>query len=219
MTISRKQLFIGGCVLGVALLASGTVLVGRLVGGERKPTEKRPSVKAKHVINGHYVKLNRNDRLVYAGIRAPYENEPFYEEAKLRNAELVEGKKLRLRFEEHVFRNRKGRLFAYAFVDGLFVNETMVREGLAFVRLTPDTLRYADALLAAQAKARRSKRGIWSRMSKSDEHRYPADPKYGEFHRPACEVVPRIKPERRVELKSKREAFNQGLAPCNKCLP
>lgn len=219
MALSRKQLFIGGSVLALAVVAFGVLIAVKLTGGPRQPTEKRLKVKAKRAVNGHYVKLNKQDKLVYAGIRAPYENEPFHQEAKQRNAELVEGQELRLRYEREVFRDRKGRLFAYAFRDDVFINKTLVLEGLAYVRLTLDTKRYSDVLLAAQAEARRSRRGLWSRVSGSDEQSYVADPKYGEFHRPSCEVVPRINPERRVEFKNKEGAFDQAFAPCNKCLP
>jgi micrococcal nuclease len=218
-TVTRRQLVIGGSLLAVVVPASIAFITCTFIAGGQQPTEKRVRVKAKRVVNGHYVKLDKDDRLVYAGIRAPYENESFYEEAKQRNAELVEGRKLRLRFDEGVVRERKGRLYAYAYVDGVFVNELLVREGLAYVRLTPNTLRFADVLLAAQAKARQEKRGLWQCVSKSDEQSYPADPKYGDFHRPTCEVVPRINPERRIEFKSKEEAFHRGFAPCNKCLP
>lgn len=203
----------------VAVVA-GSILVGlRLLGNARPPAEKRVRVRAKRVVSGHYVKLDKGDKLVYAGIRAPYENEPFHAEARQGNVELVEGKELRLRFERDVIRDRKGRLFAYAFLEGLFINEAMVRDGLAYVRLTPETVSYADPLLEAQAEARRARRGLWSRVSESDERLYLADPKYGDFHRPSCDAVPLIPEGRRVELTNKEEAFNRGFAPCNKCLP
>ncbi len=218
MKIGKTGLLIGGVVVGLAL-GTTAVLVGGKVLGERQPTEKRMRVEARRVVNGHYVKVDDHDKLVYAGIRAPYENEPFHGEAKQRNAELAEGKELRLRFERDVFRDDDGRLFAYAFVNDLFVNEVLVLEGMAYVRLTPDTNRFADVLLAAQAAARRGRVGLWKLVTASDEPSYPADPKYGDFHRPSCEVVPRINAERRIELASKAEAFDNGFAPCNKCRP
>jgi micrococcal nuclease len=210
---------VGGLAALVALVAGSTYVGVRLLGEEEKPTEKRVHVKAKRVVNGHYVKLDKDDKLVYAGIRAPYENEPFHLEAKQRNEELVVGKELRLRFDRDKTRDRKGRLFAYAFFEGSLINEVMVRDGMAYVRLTPETVRYADALLQAQAEARRARRGLWSQVAKSDESIYVADPKYGNFHRPSCESVPNITQERRLELPSRKDAFDQGFAPCNKCLP
>lgn len=176
------------------------------------------SVKIKHAVSGHKVEIKSGGELTYAGIRGPYQHEPFYEESRKANADLVNGRRGRLRYDEQE-RDRKGRLHAYVFVDGVFVNERLVQQGLVYVRLTPDTPRYADQLLAAQAEARQAKLGMWSIGRESDETNYPADPKYGTFHRPSCEETPKINPQRRQDLQSRDEAFDIGLAPCSKCLP
>ena len=84
MALSRRQLSIGGSALAVGLVLCGVLAGVWRIAGQRQPTEKRLRVKVKRVVNGHYVKLNKDDKLVYAGIRAPYENEPFHEEAKQR---------------------------------------------------------------------------------------------------------------------------------------
>lgn len=182
------------------------------------PRERFYRAKVEHVRSGHKVKLDGGEKLNYAGSRAPYENERLYEESRRRNAELVEGRKVRLRFDDKDVVQGE-RLRAYAFVDGTFVNETLVREGLAYVRLTPDTTRFADLLLAAQGDARRHRRGLWRNMTKSSEASYPANIKHGNFHRPTCKDVEMIKPQRLRVFKNKRQAFAAGFAPCSKCLP
>lgn len=182
------------------------------------PRERFYRAKVEHVRSGHKVKLDGGEKLNYAGIRAPYENERLYEESRRRNAELVEGMKVRLRFDDKDVVQGE-RLRAYVFVDGTFVNETLVREGLAYVRLTPDTTRFADLLLAAQGDARRHRRGLWRNMTKSSEASYPANIKHGNFHRPTCKDVEMIKPQRLRVFKNKRQAFAAGFAPCSKCLP
>ncbi|MCH8244040.1 MAG: hypothetical protein IH897_15740 [Planctomycetes bacterium] len=50
--------------------------------------EKRFYVEVKRVLSGHSAKLEPEGRLVYAGIRTPYKDEPFYEEAKRRNNQV-----------------------------------------------------------------------------------------------------------------------------------
>ena len=115
--VGRKQLIVGGLVAVAA--TAGAWAVVWLVSEPAPPTEKRLHVRVKLAINGHYVKLNKNDKLVYAGIRAPYEREPFHEEARQRNAELTVERELRLRFNDEVHRDDEGRLFGYAFVDDL----------------------------------------------------------------------------------------------------
>ena len=175
--------------------------------------------KVRRVVNGHYVKLENDEKLVYAGIRSPFEHEPMFAEAKKRNEAIVVDKTVKLEYDEDE-RDSDGRLLGYAFLgDGSLVNVTLVREGLVFVRLTPRAKRYADALLAAQAEARLSKRGIWASMTDSNESLYIADTKYAEFHRPSCEQSKGITGSRRVELPKKTDFFEKGFAPCPKCKP
>lgn len=208
--------------VGLLMLASGSLLARAMFDGEEPATSDRPThVEIKGVLNGHAVKIERDDeeaRLVYAGIRAPFAAEALHAESKQRNRALVEGREVRLRFPQQP-RDFKDRLQAYVFVGSDLVNEILVREGMAYVRLTTTTRRFADRLLAAQRAAREDRVGIWQHVGASDEADYPADPKYGGFHRPSCDVARRIKPERLVRLPNKDAAFDQGLAPCHKCAP
>ena len=182
------------------------------------PDRNNAWVEVKRVRSGDTIIVNSNEKVRYAGIRAPFRNELLFEEAVRRNEKLVAGKEVRLRFDERE-RDKKGRLDAYVFVDNLFVNAALVREGLAYVRLTTTTQRFADPLLAAQSEARRGKRGIWSRQSDSSGAGFMADPKYGNFHATGCDELEKIDPRRVVILAGKREAFDRGFAPCNKCKP
>lgn len=218
---SNRTAVVWGGIAGVVTLALGTLMF-TMLGGDGKNQEGefvRPlKIKVKRAASGHSITLETDERLNYAGIRTPYKHEPFHNEARKRNSELVDGKKVRVRYDTP-YRDRKGRLLGYVSVDGALVNETLVREGLAFVRLTTETTRFADRLLAAQVDARKHRRGVWHKMPKSSETNYPADPKYGNFHRPSCEEVAKINPERLIHFRSKWKAFDQGFAPCAKCLP
>ena len=188
--------------------------------------EQRLFVKVKRAMSGQKVKLDHDteEYLLYAGIRAPHSDEPLHEESTRRNEELIAQKEVRLRFDDE-HRDAEGRLLAYVFLGDQFINETLVREGLAYVRLTTASQRFGQRLLAAQAEARKKGRGIWAKRSASGgptptrESSYPADPKYGSFHRPSCEEVPKIRPERMVTLPSDKEALEKGFAPCSKCKP
>lgn len=210
---------------GVAalLLFAGTLL-GRSIWANDGVEQAPPPVHVQgmRALSGHSIKVEHedgeDDRIICAGIRSPYPDEPLHAEARNRSAELIVGRELRLRFDEQE-RDRTERLLAYVFADDVFVNETLVREGLAFVRLTSATRRFADRLLAAQQQARAERKGIWAHVGPSDEAGYPADPKYGAFYRPHCETAVAIKAQRRVEFANKNAAFDQGFAPCNKCDP
>ena len=219
----------GLSLAGVVVLGSAVLAFRVLDGEDGKPARSRQSridplpgrlrkAEVKRVINGHKIKLESDEELIYAGIRCPYPYEPMFEEAKRRNIELVEGKTIRMRFDKET-RDRKGRLLAYVTAGGTFVNETLVREGLAYVRLTPDTRRYADELLAAQAQARQQERGLWQRHVKDVRGGYVADSKYGNFHKMSCEQAVNMKTERRVTFKARDDVLDGGFAPCTKCRP
>lgn len=210
-------LAMGGAALLFIVVAGGFAWTRS---GHREPPDARSRtwIEVERVRSGDKVISDPDDKVLWAGIRAPFKDEPFFEESKRRNEELVGGREVRLRFEE-VKRDKKGRLLAYAFVDGEFVNQTLVREGLAYARITTTTQRFAQELLAAQAQARRKKRGLWHERSDSRETSYPADPRYGNFHRPSCELAATIKSERLVVFKRTSDAFKRGFAPCGKCAP
>lgn len=182
----------------------------------------RPRLKlyadVKQVVTARKIEVDDDEELIYLGIRPPTPKEPFYQQAKRRNTELVHKKRIRLRFDT-IKRDKKGRLLVYAFRNGEFINETLVREGLAYVRLTTQSKRFADRLLVAQREARKKRRGLWKDKAPRPESNYPADPKYGNFHRSWCEEVDKIKPDRRVYLTSRTRAFAAGFAPCVFCKP
>lgn len=61
-------------------------------------------------------------------------------------------------------RDKYNRLLGYVFTrDGLFVNEIMLREGLAMLYTFPPNVRYVDRLRAAQNHAREAGTGIWGK--------------------------------------------------------
>ncbi len=210
----------GLSLAGIVVLGSTVLAFLAFDGEDGRParSERLRKAEVKRVISGHKIKLQSDEELVYAGIRSPYSHERMFEEAKRRNIELVEGKTIRVHFDRNE-RDRKDRLLAYVTADGTFVNEALVREGLAYVRLTPDTRRYAEALLAVQAEARQQKIGLWQRHVKDARGGYAADPKYGNFHKLNCEEAGKMKPERRVEFRNRDQALDHGFAPCGSCRP
>lgn len=220
MNADQRHLLIRVTVAVTLFAGSGGYLAWALMADESsgRDADRPRNIEIKRAMNGHTVKFEPDGKLTYAGIRAPYENEPFYEEAKRRNDELVQGKELRLRFDGDPS-DRDDRLIAWAFLDDVLVNEQLVREGLAYVRLTPNQQRYAARLLEAQAEARAERRGLWQNRPTSDATAYPADPKYGNFHRPICDEVAKISDTRKLDFATVNEALERGYAPCSRCMP
>ncbi len=221
--LQRVQARIVWLVLAVLILGSlGFTLRPRGRVDEHEDAEERLFVEVKRVLSAQKVKLDsdrpEDEYLIYAGIRAPSDGEPMADVATRRNSELVEGREVRIRFDEQK-RDKDGRLVAYLFSGETFVNEVLVREGLAYARLTPTTSRFSKRLLDAQAEARKAKRGLWNKRVPAKESSFAADPKYGNFHRLSCEEVSKTPHDRVAKVNTEKEAFDRGFAPCIKCKP
>lgn len=120
-------------------------------------------VKVIKVIDGDTIIIEGGERVRYIGIDAPEMDKPFGKEAYELNRHLVEGKRVRL--EKDVSdSDRYGRLLRYVFVDGIFVNGELVRQGLARARAYPPDLKYQEILKALEEEAKKQKRGIWSNV-------------------------------------------------------
>ncbi|MFX3673503.1 MAG: thermonuclease family protein [Paenisporosarcina sp.] len=89
--------------------------------------------------------------------------QPFGDEAKERNRELVNSGNLTIEFDIGEKRDKYDRLLAYVYVNGQSVQETLVSEGLARVAYVyPPNTRYLTPYEEAQEAAKSKKIGIWS---------------------------------------------------------
>ncbi len=126
------------------------------------------------VVDGDTIRLSDGRVVRYIGVDAPevrrrsggkwvYDPEPWSEEATRQNKRWTEGSVLRLEFDPDVPNDRHGRLLAYVFADGVFVNEAILRVGLARVYIVgPHTL-YRRLFKDAEAEAVQYRRGLWSK--------------------------------------------------------
>jgi len=114
----------------------------------------------KKVIDGDTAELDNGIVVRYIGINAPEQGQSLYNESKQRNKELVEGKKVKLEFDNLLY-DQYGRLLSYVFVDDIFVNYQLLKEGFAVLdKIYPNT-KYIDKLIEAENYAKENKTGIW----------------------------------------------------------
>lgn len=85
----------------------------------------------------------------------------------------LEGERVRLEFDVERI-DPFGRTLAYVWLGDELFNETLVREGYAFVSTFPPNVRYVDRFQAAQREARAGERGVWGRCVQEDA----CDPAY-----------------------------------------
>jgi micrococcal nuclease len=106
------------------------------------------------------------EKVRYIGIDAPevpHESsagEYLGEEATAHNTELLASSPLRLETDVEQ-RDEFGRLLAYVWAGGVFVNERMVLDGYAWAHNYPPNLTRQDELWAAHDQARAAGVGVW----------------------------------------------------------
>lgn len=121
--------------------------------------------KVVRVIDGDTIEIEGGERVRYIGMDAPelnIQDHCFGPEATRKNKELVEGKTVRLEkdiSETDIYK----RLLRYIFIDDVFVNDYLVRQGYAHVSTYPPDVKYENQFLQAEQEARENKRGLWSK--------------------------------------------------------
>ncbi len=123
-------------------------------------------------IDGDTIKVLYNGKEInvrYLLIDTPETNhprlgkQPFGEEAKERNRQLVNSGALTLEFDIGERYDKYDRLLAYVYVDGESVQKTLLAEGLARVAYVyPPNTRHLTPFEESQATAKKKELGIWS---------------------------------------------------------
>jgi len=109
----------------------------------------------------------------------------------------------------------------YIYVDSVWVNKEILRNGLAHLYLFEDNLSDKERigeLLSAQNRAMESGQGVWS-IKRHEEDYYLAGKGSYRFHRPNCRSLAKRTPEELIKFFSRAEAFRQGYSPCRNCRP
>ena len=116
----------------------------------------------KKVIDGDTVELFNGTVLRYVGVTAPEEGEDFADEATELNRSLVEGKEVKLEYDNYKS-DKFGRVLAYPIIDNKNICIELVRKGMAeiVVYQKRKPFIYQVQLLEAQEQAKKQKLGIW----------------------------------------------------------
>lgn len=122
------------------------------------------------IVDGDTLILEDARRVRLVGLQAPklplgrpgFEPWPPAEEAKAALAELTLGKEVTLAYGGRRM-DRHGRHLAHLFLeDGTWVQETLLKGGMARVHTFADNRAVVERLLEAEREARAGERGIWS---------------------------------------------------------
>lgn len=149
-------------------------------------SEKKQVVR---IIDGDTFDVEGEVRVRLAGADAPeYSQGCLSEQSKKRLEDLISGKSVRL---EPQTTDNFGRVVAYVFVDSLFIDQTLIDEGLAKPAINNSP--YQPLLLTSSDNAAKALRGIWSeKCTKPPKQncliKGNSDPKLGTkiYHLPDC---------------------------------
>lgn len=199
----------------------GAILIGLVFWSAVLEAAERVTVK--RVSDGDTVQLTDGRAVRYIGINAPEIDharnaaQPLGFEARAYNAQLVEGRTVRLELDAERL-DDYGRTLAYVFLpDGTLVNESLLQSGLAFCLYRLPNVKYESRLLAAQRSAMRAGRGLWQHR-REKEGRYVGNRNSRRFHLASCPEAKRISRRNRVVYPNRWEAFWAGYSPSRECL-
>lgn len=146
-------------IISVLVVVAGVVVFVCFKGSEESV------FKVAKVIDGDTIVLENGEVVRYIGINAPEtgedNNDCFSQEAFNANKELVEGKEVKLR-KDVSEKDKYGRLLRYVWVDDVFVNEYLVKEGYALSAEYPPDVKYAEQFDNFESQAKEENLGLWA---------------------------------------------------------
>lgn len=158
-------IFLGNILVGTYLFSHST-----LSSSQKKITqnvsENNTSAKVTRVIDGDTLEIEGGEKVRYIGINTPELHDPrkkiecFGKEAFEKNKKLVEGKTVTL-IKDISETDKYGRLLRYVYVDDLFINGVLVKEGFAYAVSYPPDIAKQDQFLEMQRFAKEQSKGLW----------------------------------------------------------
>jgi micrococcal nuclease len=104
---------------------------------------------------------DRREKIRLIGSDAPEIGQaPWGEQSRDALKALVNGRQVTLETDVAV-RDPYGQLLAYVYVDSLFINTEMVRQGQALLHIVPPNVAHVEEYRKAQEEARQAGRGVW----------------------------------------------------------
>ena len=193
-----------------------------------------PGQFVERVVDGDTIIVEGVGRVRLIGVDTPetvHPNRPvefFGKEASAFTKRLLEGKRVRLEYDQERT-DRYGRTLAYVYLaDGTFVNAEIIRRGYGHA-YTRFAFRYMDEFRQFEREARNNRRGLWgdvvggsnSSASASPQARRSAggtDPVYvtrtgRKYHKEGCRFLSKSK------IPMKRNEAVERYEPCGVCEP
>ncbi|MCK5512993.1 MAG: thermonuclease family protein [Deltaproteobacteria bacterium] len=125
------------------------------------------TLKCTRVVDGDTIVLNTGERVRLIGVDTPETKHPrkpveyYGKEASAFTKKMVEGKEVRLEYDQQK-RDKYDRLLAYVYLkDGTFLNAEIVKQGYGHA-YTRFPFKYLEQFRQYEKEAREAKRGLWN---------------------------------------------------------
>jgi micrococcal nuclease len=158
----------------IPFVALAAALAALLLGRGDSSTASSLHGQVVRVVDGDTIRVRldggRTERVRYIGIDTPESVKPgtpvqcFAKKASHFNASLVSGRQVTLKTDVEE-RDRYGRLLAYVYADGRFVNRELVARGYARTLTIPPNVAHADEFARLARRAREAGVGLWQACS------------------------------------------------------
>ncbi len=126
------------------------------------------TVLVQRVIDGDTIRLNTGERVRLIGVDTPEMKDKRPEMKALAQTaasfvrKSVEGKPVRLEYDQKRRHDRYGRTLAYVYLDdGTFLNAEIIRQGYGFA-FTRYPFKYLEEFRKLEREARQTSRGLWN---------------------------------------------------------
>lgn len=177
------------------------------------------------VVDGDTIVLDGNEKVRLIGVDTPETKDPrkpvqyFGKEAYEFTKSLVEGKKVRLEYDQTRI-DKYGRTLAYVYLeDGTFLNAEIIKQGYGFA-YTRFPFKYLEEFRQYEREARENERGLWSpkeeeKKTEVSEETIVYITRTGKkYHTEDCRYLSKSKIP--ITLK---EAIQRGYTSCSVCSP
>ena len=123
--------------------------------------QNKMQVKIIKIIDGDTIETDNHQKIRYIGINAPELGQPYGEDAKNFNDNLVNGKTVTIIFDQQT-KDQYGRMLGYIYVENIFVNKVLVEKGWAISEAIPPNTLHKEDFLQAEKQAHQKCQGLWA---------------------------------------------------------
>ena len=194
------------------------------------PSANSETLKCTRVVYGNTILLSNGRTVRLIGVASPatkHFNKPVEYNGTEEYAftrRMVEGKEVRLAYDQQPGDNKYADLFAYVYLtDGSFLNAEIIKQGYGRVD-TGFPFKYMKDYIHHEKEARKTKRGLWAHKSPRKEPKYSRESYMGAkdstiYHLPTCALIRKVNPLDRRMFNSVKKAVDAGYVPCKVCQP